>query len=249
MKLIALDFGNTRVKCHAQGPQSLGAFAYTVMDWETSLLNEILKHANGEACMIGISSVNPAMDQQFNVILDEIPGIKYVRTKSLILDSGIIDFSEISGIGEDRMHGLHGAMSHCKPPLITIDCGTAITFNRVDAERKCQGGAIMPGFTTMYGALGTFTSGLPQLAPHPTRSNSGKNTNDAIHVGISLAIIGAICKYLEQFPDHTFCIFGGDAEAIIEIMDENAKKRLELRPDCIAEGIFKALKSMIETDC
>lgn len=248
MKLIALDFGNSRVKCYAQGPQLLGAFAYTVMDWEKTLLNEILDHTSGEACLIGISSVNPAMDQQCNVLLDEIPHIKHIRTKTLIVESGIIDFSDISGLGEDRIHGLFGAMSHFNPPLITIDCGTAITFNIIDVNNKCQGGAIMPGFTTMYGALGVFTAGLPTLAPQPTRSYAGMNTNDAIHVGISSAIIGAINKYLDQFPQSSFCIFGGDAEAIIQIMDENAKKRLEYRPDCIAEGIFKALKSIAETD-
>lgn len=248
MKLIALDFGNSRVKCYAQGPQLLGAFAYTVMDWEKTLLTEILNHANEEACLIGISSVNPAMDQQFNVLLDEIPGIRHIRTKALIVESGIIDFSDISGMGEDRMHGLFGAISHFNPPIITIDCGTAITFNIIDAEYKCLGGAIMPGFATMYGALGTFTAGLPILAPQPTRSYAGMNTNYAIHVGISSAIIGAITKYLDQFPESTCCIFGGDAESIIQIMDESSKKRLEYKPDCIAEGIFKALKSIAETD-
>lgn len=248
MKLIALDFGNSRVKCHAQGPQSLGAFAYTLMDWDKALLGTILEFADGEDCLIGISSVNPAMDQHFNAILDEIPSIKHIRTKSLILDSGIVDFSKISGMGEDRIHGLFGAMSYFNAPLITIDCGTAITFNIIDAEQKCLGGAIMPGFSTMYEALGTFTAGLPKLAPDPTLSCSGMNTNDAIHAGISSAISGAIRKYLDQFPDFTFCVFGGDAEAIIGIMDEKSIKRLEFKPDCISEGIFKALESKQETD-
>ena len=248
MKLIALDFGNSRVKCFAQGPLTMGAFAYTLMDWDKALLGTILDYVNGEACLIGISSVNPAMDQHFNMILDEIPSIKHIRTKSLILDSGIVDFSEISGMGEDRMHGLFGAMSYFKVPLITIDCGTAITFNIIDGNMKCLGGSIMPGFSTMYEALSTFTAGLPKLAPQPTLSCSGMNTNDAIHAGISSAISGAIRKYLDQFPDSTFCVFGGDAEVIIEIMDEKSKKRLEFKPDCIAEGIFKALESIQETN-
>jgi hypothetical protein len=60
-------------------------------------------------------------------------------------------------------------------------------------------------------------------------------------VGISSAISGAIIKYLGQFPDFSFCIFGGDAEAILEIMDSNSKKRLQFEPDSIGQGILKAL--------
>jgi type III pantothenate kinase len=241
MKYIALDFGNSRVKCYAQGPQLLGAFAYSASEWDSELLSTIMNHVQNDECLIGISSVHPAMDQQFNQILDEIPNLKHIRTKSLLMNSGIIDFSEITGMGEDRLHGLFGAFTKCKAPLITIDCGTAITFNILDAEHKCLGGSIMPGLSTMYEALGTVTAGLPTLAPNPTISSSGTNTNDAIHVGISSAISGAIIKYLGQFPDFSFCIFGGDAEAILEIMDSNSKKRLQFEPDSIGQGILKAL--------
>lgn len=241
MKHIALDFGNSRVKCYAQGPQLLGAFAYSASEWDSELLSTIMNQVQEEECLIGISSVNPAMDQQFNQVLDEIPSLKHIRTKSLLMLSGIIDFSEITGMGEDRMHGLFGALTEGKAPLITIDCGTAITFNIIDAKYNCLGGSIMPGLSTMYEVLGTVTAGLPKLAPNPTVSSSGTNTHDAIHVGISSAISGAILKYLGQFPDFSFCIFGGDAEAILEIMDENSKKRLQLKPDSIAQGIFKAL--------
>ena len=246
MKYIALDFGNSRVKCYAQGPQLLGTFAYSATEWDSELHAIIMNYVQEEECLIGISTVNPVMDQQFNQILDTIPSLQHIRTKSLLMNYGIIDFSEITGMGEDRMHGLFGALTQCKAPLITIDCGTAITFNILDAEKKCLGGSIMPGLSTMYEALGTVTAGLPKLSPNPTLSCSGTNTHDAIHAGISSAISGAILKYLGQFPDLSFCIFGGDAEAILEIMDDNSKKRLQFKPDSIAQGIFKALALSID---
>lgn len=247
MKYIALDFGNSRVKCYAQGPQLLGAFAYSATEWDAELHAIIMNDIQEQECLIGISTVNPAMDQQFNQILDTIPRLQHIRTKSLLMNSGIIDFSEITGMGEDRMHGLFGALNQCKAPLITIDCGTAITFNILDEERKCLGGSIMPGLSTMYEALGTVTAGLPNLSPNPTLSCSGTNTHDAIHAGVSSAISGAILKYLGQFPDLSFCIFGGDAEAVLEIMDNNSKKRLLFKPDSIAQGIFKALALSTDT--
>jgi len=244
---IALDFGNSRVKCYAQGPQLLGAFAYSTMDWDNQLHSTIMLHIGEEKCRIGISSVNPAMDQQFTAIMEGMDSISHIRTKSLLMQSNTIDFSSIQGMGEDRMHGLAGALTCAKPPLITIDCGTAITFNIVNEHSTCLGGAIMPGFSTMYNALSSSTSGLPQLAPNPMKAVSGKTTNDAIHAGITVAISGAISKYLDHFPEYSFFIFGGDAEIILEIMDDNAKKRLHSEPYAIAKGIFTVLASIEET--
>lgn len=237
---FALDFGNSRVKCHAQGPQYLGAFAYSSTDWDIELLRIIKDHAQGADCIIGISSVNPSMDQHITKLLDE-EHITSIRTKSLLTKADTIDFSCISGMGEDRMHGLFGALQLTKPPLITIDCGTALTYNVLDAHGICLGGAILPGFTTMYTTLGSKTAGLPQLAPQSTKSIIGASTHEAIHAGISSAMSGAILNCIMAYPQHEILIFGGDAESIMAIMDDKSPKKLHFAPDCIAHGIFAAL--------
>lgn len=238
---FALDFGNSRVKCYAQGPQILGAFAYSSNDWDASLISIMEEYAQGKEYIIGISSVNPGMDQQFTSSLEHL-ACTIVRTKPLLIESGSIDFSNISGMGEDRMHGLFGALQLTKPPLITIDCGTAITFNVLNKERVCLGGAIMPGFTTMYRTLSSQTAGLPLLAPQPTKQITGMSTQDAIHAGISSAITGAILTYVDAFPEYEFLVLGGDAESIMAIMESKSQKRLQFATDCIARGIFAALE-------
>lgn len=237
---FALDFGNSRVKCYAQGPQLLGAFAYSTSDWDVALIAIIKEHAQGKEYIIGISSVNPGMDQQFSSSL-ELSACTMIRTKSLLIESGSIDFSNISGMGEDRMHGLYGALQITQSPLITIDCGTAITFNVLNEQSVCLGGAIMPGFTTMYGTLSSQTAGLPLLAPQPTTHITGISTQDAIHAGISSAISGAISKFIEAYPDYEFLVLGGDAESIMAIMENKPHKQIQYVPDCIAHGIFAAL--------
>lgn len=237
---FALDFGNSRVKCYAQGPQFLGAFAYSSHDWDEEILRIMKEHAQGEDCIIGISSVNPSMDQQFTELLDE-QHCTSIRTKSLLQCSSNINFSLVSGMGEDRMHGLFGAMHIVNPPLITIDCGTAITYNVLDEHGTCLGGAILPGFTTMYKTLGMQTAGLPQLAPQSTLSIIGASTSEAMHAGISSAISGAIHQCLQAFPKHAILIFGGDAESIMAIINDECHERLQYAPDCIARGIFAAL--------
>ena len=95
MKYIALDFGNSRVKCYAQGPQLLGAFAYSASEWDSELLSTIMNQVQEEECLIGISSVNPAMDQQFNQVLDEIQLI-------MSLGSEKIPFEEIHDYLKDN---------------------------------------------------------------------------------------------------------------------------------------------------
>lgn len=237
---FALDFGNSRVKCYAQGPHLLGAFAYSTNDWDTTLIAIIEEYAQGKEYIIGISSVNPGMDQQFTGALEH-ERCTTIRTKTLFVESGTIDFSNISGMGEDRMHGVFGALQVTQSPFITIDCGTAITFNVVNEKGICLGGAIMPGFTTMYSALSSQTAGLPLLAPQPTTHITGISTQNAIHAGISSAISGAISNYKDAYPDYEFLVLGGDAESIMAIMEGKHQKQLRYVPDCIARGIFAAL--------
>lgn len=238
---FALDFGNSRVKCYAQGPQFLGAFAYSSQDWDREVLRIMSEYARGDSYITGISSVNPGMDQQFAQLLDD-QACTTVRTKTLLIESGIIDFSNISGMGEDRMHGLFGALQLTSSPLMTIDCGTAITYNVLNEEGVCLGGAILPGFTTMYSTLASKTKGLPLLAPQPTQEIIGTNTQDAIHAGISTAISGAINRCINAYPTYTILMLGGDAESIMAILDDSTQKRVIYAPDCIARGIFAALQ-------
>ena len=78
-------------------------------------------------------------------------------------------------------------------PALVVDCGSAITFELVDARRRFLGGAILPGRLLMRKALNSGTAQLPEvpLAETPPEL-PGRNTGDAIRLGVDGGAIGMV---------------------------------------------------------
>ncbi len=117
------------------------------------------------------------------------------------LDVGI-DFSLVdsSTLGADRIANCIAAAELFPLPVIIVDCGTAITFEVIDKQRRFIGGAILPGRKLQRKALQAGTAQLPEveLIDDPLLS-PGPDTVSAIQVGIDLGLIGAIGTIIEQF--------------------------------------------------
>ena len=61
-------------------------------------------------------------------------------------------------VGADRIANSIALISSGKVPALSIDCGTAITFEYVDSENFLRGGAILPGVKMSAKALSVFLS-------------------------------------------------------------------------------------------
>ena len=238
---IALDFGNTRVKCFVEDLRLLAAFTYDDGSWCDRLVSIILNECGSKNAIIGISSVNPEMSLRCAEELQKV-GLHIENTANIILERKLIDCSAISGMGDDRLHGLLGALELAKPPLITIDCGTAITFNVLDEHGICLGGAIIPGFSTMLNALHNQASLLPALKPVKTASLIGKTTKDAIMSGVNSVLAGGIKTMLTEYPNAAIIIMGGDGELLQSLLSPDIAKKSHYVENGIARGIFRALK-------
>jgi type III pantothenate kinase len=95
-------------------------------------------------------------------------------------------------MGADRIVDAVGGASAYKPPLLIIDFGTATTFNVIDADGNCVGGAIAPGINLSLQALHMAAAKLPRIGIAPTEKVIAKNTNDAIRSGIYWGYVGLI---------------------------------------------------------
>lgn len=108
-------------------------------------------------------------------------------------------------VGLDRLCGAVAAKSMVPPntAAITVDVGTAVTVNLIDADGVFQGGAIFPGPRLMGRALHEFTAKLPliDLTAVPTDSLPGKNTAAAIRWGIEAALGGAMVQLTSALAD------------------------------------------------
>ena len=70
---------------------------------------------------------------------------------------------EPRAVGKDRLVDAAYAAANFPLPVITVDLGTATTFNVVDKDRVFRGGVICPGLSTGLRALGERCAQLPQV--------------------------------------------------------------------------------------
>ena len=66
-------------------------------------------------------------------------------------------------VGKDRLVDAAYAAANFPPPVVTVDLGTATTFNVVDEDKVFRGGVICPGLSTGLRALGERCAQLPQV--------------------------------------------------------------------------------------
>jgi type III pantothenate kinase len=134
----------------------------------------------------------------------------------------VLDFSHVdnSSMGPDRIANAVALANFSKLPAICIDCGTAITFEVVDADYIFRGGAILPGRKMLRRALNHFTAKIPLSQKISAKSPSalGRNTLDAIMSGCDIGVLGSVQKIIKKIKielgdEHCQVIAtGGDAD-------------------------------------
>lgn len=133
--------------------------------------------------------------------------------------SKFVDFSAVdaSTLGQDRVANAVYLAAQARLPAVSLDFGTCITAEVVDARKRFLGGAIFPGRTLTRRALNLYTSKLPlvdladELPPCP-----GANTVDAIRAGTDAAAVDAVAGFLARLEKVLGCrpavyACGGDA--------------------------------------
>ena len=106
-------------------------------------------------------------------------------------------------------------------PLIIIDCGSALTLDRLDPDGGHRGGAIWPGLAMMNQALDSATHALDPVALPDDLAELpalGRDTVDGIQSGILAAAVGGIeylrARALAPAEAHRCLITGGDGARI-----------------------------------
>ena len=123
--------------------------------------------------------------------------------------SKFVDFSlvDASTLGQDRIANAVRLAAKAPLPAVSLDFGTCITAEVVDAQKRFLGGAIFPGRTLARRALNLYTSKLPfvELASEPPPC-PGANTADAIRMGTDAAAIDAVAGFLARVKKTLGCL-------------------------------------------
>jgi pantothenate kinase type III len=197
MRYGAIDIGNSRVKILTDtGEVVTAGYSENSTDELRSAIEKLRQVHDFSEYRWGMSSVVPWMS---DIVLPELLGnTTIIPSAELIGNQRVIDVANVHGAGHDRIFGLIGALRHSKPPLITVDCGTAITINYLDGDGIFQGGAILPGLSTSLRALHERAAQLPLLMPQHTVEITGKTTAEAMAIGNYWGACGAISMIVER---------------------------------------------------
>ena len=108
---------------------------------------------------------------------------------------------ELSTVGADRLANA-AALLNGPLPALSIDFGTAITFEYVTKDRQFAGGAILPGRLLLRQALHDHTAQLPLLPLYDAVPPlPGRNTVDAMRIGTDGAALGAVRSFIGQWKN------------------------------------------------
>jgi type III pantothenate kinase len=123
--------------------------------------------------------------------------------------------------GVDRVLNVAAAYEQMGKACVVVDAGTAITVDCCNDDGAFLGGAIAPGLSMQLDALHSGTAKLPQVPFEVPPFAFGKNTADAIRVGVYNGLRGLVRDATERYatdlgfwPD--IIATGGDAPRLFE---------------------------------
>ncbi len=230
--VLAVDIGNTNVKCGVYAGETL------VEHWRVStdrkktadeygLLLMSLFGARGlardgieaiVACSV-VPPVTPAFEEM---------GRRYFGLEPLFVGPGVktgisVKYENPKEIGADRIADAVAAVELYKPPLIVVDFGTATTFGAINRNAEYLGGVITPGIWTSTEALFEHAAKLGHIELQATMPKSviGRNAVAAMQSGIVYGAIGQVNEIVrrmkaEMNEDAFVVATGGLAEVVAQ---------------------------------
>lgn len=124
-------------------------------------------------------------------------------------------------LGADRIAAMAGAISLFPgEELLVTDCGTAATYDRVDASGRFVGGNIAPGIGMRLRALHAYTSRLPEC-PTPSAPTPlwGHSTAEAMQAGAWHGLCAEIEYYFRRSTPCRLVLTGGRACQLAGFLD------------------------------
>ena len=212
--ILAIDIGNTNVKCGVfDGDKLLSSFRLSSSVNKTSdeygmTMMELLKERSVERSMIDgviMSSVNPNMNYTFEHLIRY-----YFGRKPLVVGAGLktglnIKYDNPKEVGADRIVGSVAAYYTYGGPCIVMDCGTATTFNAINGKGEFLGGAIGFGLKTGSDALTRSASKLPKVELSIPESAIGKTTITNMQSGLIFGYVGMVEYLISRIKSEMKC--------------------------------------------
>jgi len=229
--ILTLDIGNTNIKTalfdglnmveywRISTNRNMSSDEYGIL-----LMNLFAHKGLTPDCVDGImmSSVVPSI----NFTIEHMCRNYFGKTPLAVapgIKTGInIKYENPRELGSDRIANAIAAYELYGGPCITIDFGTATTYNVISAKGEFLGGAICPGLKLAAEALTERAAKLPRFELVKPESVIGKNTVTGMQAGIVFGYIGQVNYLVNRMkreigaPDAKVIATGGLAVLVAE---------------------------------
>ncbi len=150
-----------------------------------------------------ISSVVPEASERLQKDIYNIFHIKpLVLGKNVLVPIKNL-YKKPKEVGQDRLVNSFAAKTLYGTPSITIDLGTAITFDVISKKGEYLGGLIFPGLELSMEALSLKAALLPRITLRKPKNLVGKETAESMRSGIYYGI-GSLCDGIIEKLNNKF---------------------------------------------
>lgn len=147
-------------------------------------------------------------------------------------------------LGVDRWLGLLAAWSRVRGAVCVASCGTALTFDAIDAQGQHLGGVIAPGLLATQQAVLSATRFAASDPDIDYDDGLGRDTEACVRQGALHACAGLVDRLAARQPEAACILTGGDAA----LLHAHLCGRWVVAPDIVLEGLM-ALASTGESTC
>jgi type III pantothenate kinase len=232
--LLVVDVGNTQTH--------LGAFrdGELVHDWRFATVRdstadelgarlrsllELRELAFGDLDASILSSTVPQLRPEWTAMAE-----RYLGHEMPVVGPGLktgmpIRMDNPREVGADRLVNAVAAYERLGGPCVSVDFGTAITYDVVSEAGEYVGGILAPGVEISMEALTSRAAAIPKIDLAPPRALIGKSTLEAIRSGViygfAAQVDGVLERLREELGDETAAVAtGGLAGAIVPFCEQ-----------------------------
>lgn len=249
--LLTIDIGNTTVSLCGleQGREDFAVVFSARLDTVRgkseeeylSEIRELLAREGVDAVSLEgvvVSSVVPCLNEPVGRCIRTLTGLDPVWITAESRTGLIMDVPRPERVGLDRVVDAAWAAAHCPLPVVTVDMGTATTFNVVDEGRIFRGGVIAPGLITGLRALSARAAQLPEIGVFPPERVIGRDTEECMRsgavVGAAAMIDGLTARIEAELGKPVTLVITGGAARCVEGLCAHPHR---YEPDLLAKGL------------
>lgn len=219
---LVIDIGNTLAKTAIFNENDLSSFS-SFEKFSVDVLKELLAK-NSSVKNVILSSVVEHDKNISEYLRSEFNFIELTHTTTIPIEN---IYQSPETLGNDRLAAAVGANYLFRNQhVLSIDAGTCIKYDFVNAKNQYLGGGISPGIEMRFKALNQFTDKLPllnyasSLTLLPQEKGTkyfdkliGENSEESILSGVMNGVTeevkGIIKRYEQQYPEVKVVFTGG----------------------------------------